>query len=87
MPLTKSAIKKQRVDKKRAKVNEPVAGRVKSTIKAARASLTKETVSNFYSAVDLAVKKRLVPARTAARLKARLLKSGKSKDSASVFGK
>lgn len=79
MPITKSAIKKQRVDKARAKVNEPVRGRVKSTIKAARTSPTPETISAFYSAIDRAVAKKLVAKRTAARLKARLVRLAKSK--------
>lgn len=79
MPITKSAIKKQRVDKARTKVNEPVRGRVKSTIKEARANPTPDAISAFYAAVDRAVAKKLVAKRTAARLKARLAKFAKSK--------
>lgn len=87
MPITKSAIKKQRVDKKRTKMNEPVAGRVKSALKAARLTPTKQSVGTFYQAIDRAVKKNLIPARTAARLKSRLVKLAKSKVSVSIFGK
>lgn len=79
MPILKNALKKQRVDKRRAAQNVPVRGRVKSAIKVARANPTKEAISAFYSAVDHAVSKKLVAKRTAARLKARLVKLAKSK--------
>lgn len=87
MPITKSAIKKQRVDKKRLSVNAPIKGLIKSTLKAARSTPTKESVSAFYKAVDRAVKKGLVPDRTASRLKARLIQLSKSRGISSVFGK
>ncbi|MCE7897795.1 MAG: hypothetical protein DPW11_04805 [bacterium] len=87
MPITKSAIKKQRVDKKRGIVNTPIKGQVKSTLKIARTSPTRESVGAFYAAVDRAVKKNLVPERTASRLKSRLVKLSKSRGVASVFGK
>ncbi len=87
MPITKSAIKKQRVDKKRLSVNAPIKGQVKSTLKAARSKPTKESVSAFYKAVDRAVKKSLIPERTASRLKSRIVKLSKSLGIASVFGK
>jgi ribosomal protein S20 len=79
MPILKNALKKQRVDKRRAAQNVPVRGRVKSAIKVARANPTKEAVAAFYSAVDHAVAKKLVAKRTAARLKSRLVKLAKSK--------
>lgn len=79
MPITKSAIKKQRVDKTRAKSNEPVRGRVKSTIKEARTNPTPDAISAFYAAVDHAVAKKLVTKRTASRLKSRLIRFAKSK--------
>lgn len=87
MPITKSAIKKQRVDKKRLAVNAPIKGQVKSALKAARNTPTKESISAFYTAVDRAVKKSLIPERTASRLKARLVKLSKTRGIASVFGK
>lgn len=87
MPITKSAIKKQRVDRKRARVNEPVAGLVKSTLKVARTKPSLSSISAFYAAVDRAVKKNLVPERTASRLKARLVKLSKGKVVTSIFGK
>ncbi len=87
MPITKSAIKKQRVDKHRAKVNEPVSGRLKRALKAARTNPTKETILGFYSAVDRAVAKKLVKLGTASRLKSRLVKMAKAKLPSSIFGK
>ncbi|GAB4026211.1 MAG: hypothetical protein Fur0011_1030 [Candidatus Microgenomates bacterium] len=87
MPITKSAIKKQRVDKKRFAVNTPIKGKVKSALKAARSKPTKESVSAFYKAIDRAVKKSLIPERTASRLKSRLVKLSKTLGVASVFGK
>ncbi|MBP9702091.1 30S ribosomal protein S20 [Candidatus Woesebacteria bacterium] len=81
MPITKSAIKKQRVDKKRFSVNAPIKGQVKSTLKAARSKPTKESIGAFYTAVDRAVKKSLIPERTASRLKSRLVKLSKKKAS------
>ncbi len=87
MPITKSAIKKQRVDKKRAMTNEPVTGRVKATIKEVRQSPSKESVAALYQALDKAVAKKLVTLRTAARMKARVLKAIRAKLTKSPFGK
>ena len=87
MPLLKSAIKKQRVDRRRAASNVPVSGRVKSTLKAARTAPSSAAVSAFYAAVDHAVKKHLVSARAAARMKSRLLKGARAKLTTSPFAK
>jgi len=77
MPITKSAIKKQRVDKKRTKQNLPLLGRVKTSIKEARIKTTPEKLKSAYSALDRAVKHHLVPKRRAARLKSRIAKKSK----------
>jgi ribosomal protein S20 len=87
MPITKSAIKKQRQDKTRAKVNEPIRGRVKSNIKAARANPTPASIASLYSAVDHAVAKKLMSLRTAGRLKSRLVKMARATVTVSPFGK
>lgn len=87
MPITKSAIKKQRVDKKRAKVNEPIKGSVKASIKEAKSNPSSATIAKFYGAIDHAVAKKLVSKRTAGRLKSRLVKFAKSKLTKSPFGK
>ena len=86
MPITKSAIKKVRVDKRRALINRPVKAKMKTALKAARANPTKETISNLYSALDRAVKTNITTRNTAARLKSRLNKSMKTKGVENVFG-
>jgi Ribosomal protein S20 len=87
MPITKSAIKKQRVDKGRARVNEPIRGRVKSSIKAVRATPTKTTIASLYSALDHAVTKKLMSKRTAGRLKSRVTKFARKTLTTSPFAK
>lgn len=77
MPITKSAIKKQRVDKRRTVSNMSVKGRLKTTVKEVRAKSSPETLSSLYSSMDLAVKHHLVTKRHAARLKSRISKLGK----------
>ena len=87
MPITKSAIKKLRVDKRRVLINRPVKARMKTALKNARANPTPETISKLYSALDRAVKTNITTRNTAARLKARLAKSMKDKKLESPFGK
>lgn len=77
MPITKSAIKKARVDKKRTLTNLDAKGRIKTTIKEVRANPTAETLKALYSAMDLGVKHHLVTKGHAARLKSRIAKLGK----------
>lgn len=74
MPITKSAIKKQRVDKKRARVNAPILARAKSAIKKARTEKTPEVLKQLYSALDKAVGKNLISKNRASRLKSRIVK-------------
>ena len=77
MPITKSAIKKARVDKKRTLQNVAAKGRLKTTIKEVRANPTVETLKSLYSAMDLAVKHHLVAKGHASRLKSRIAKTVK----------
>lgn len=77
MPITKSAIKKARVDKRRTLQNMAARGRVKTAVKIARATPTAETLKSMYSALDRAVKHKLVAKRRAARLKSRISKAPK----------
>lgn len=74
MPITKSAIKKARVDKKRTQQNMLAKGRLKSTIKAVRANPNDKTLSALYSAMDKAVKTHVIVKGHAARLKSRIAK-------------
>lgn len=77
MPLTKSAIKKARVDKRRTAQNMSAKGRLKTTIKEARANPGAESLSALFSAMDLAVKHHLVTKGHASRLKSRISKISK----------
>lgn len=77
MPITKSAIKKQRVDKKRTLSNLAAKGRLKSTIKEARSNPGAESLKALFSAMDRAVKHHLVTKGHASRLKSRISKIGK----------
>lgn len=74
MPITKSAIKKQRVDKKRTEHNLVAKGRLKTTIKEARSNPGAETLKSLYSAMDRAVKLHLVAKGHASRIKSRIAK-------------
>lgn len=87
MPITKSAIKKQRADKNKTKVNRAVASRVKSAEKAARTSPSQEAIAKLFSAVDVAVKKHVLKLNTASRLKAGVVRFAKSKLGKSPFTK
>lgn len=80
MPITKSAIKALRQDAKRAQFNKPVRAKIKTTKDAMKASPSAEALSQAFSAVDRAVKKNLLHANKAARIKSqlsRLLKTTK----------
>jgi ribosomal protein S20 len=79
MPLTKSAIKKARVDKKRTLGNLSAKGRLRTTIKAARENPSLDTLKELYSAMDKAVKHHLVAKGHASRLKSRISKLSKKK--------
>jgi len=71
MPITKSALKKQRVDKKRTSVNMPIKGKVRSSVKKLGVTPSKEGLVTLYSNLDKAVRKNLLPKNRAARLKSR----------------
>ncbi len=77
MPITKSALKKARVDKRRTASNVAVKGRLKNAIKIARETPGAESLKMLYSAMDKAVKNHTVAKRHAARLKSRISKIGK----------
>lgn len=79
MPITKSAIKKERVDKRRTLQNMPAKGRLKTAIKEARANPGVESIKSLYRAMDKAVKHNLVTKGHASRLKSRISRLGKNK--------
>lgn len=77
MPITKSAIKKQRVDKRRTEQNMVAKGRLKTVVKEVRANPNEKTLKALFSAMDLGVKHRLIAKGHAARLKSRISKTVK----------
>ncbi len=87
MPITKSAIKKQRVDKKRTTVNRAIISSVKNAEKKARKSPNAASLKALYSAVDVAVKKNVLKLNTAARIKAGVVRAVKAKLEKSPFVK
>ena len=87
MPVTKSATKKLRVDRRRRQVNLPLISRFKNALKRAQANPSKEAVIKAYSAIDKAKKKKIIKPNKAARLKARLIRRLKGKIKTSPFQK
>jgi ribosomal protein S20 len=79
MPLTKSATKKARVDKRRTVANLSAKGSFKTAIKDARSNPSLDTLKKLYSAMDKAVKHNLVAKGHASRLKSRISKLSKKK--------
>ena len=73
MPITKSAIKKMRVDKRRTRVNAPILAAARSAIKKARLLKSVETINTLYSNLDKAVAHKLISKNRAARLKSRIV--------------
>ncbi len=77
MPLIKSAIKKVRKDKTRTARNKKRESNLKSLIKKSRISKSSKDLQAAYSALDKAVKVKLIHPNKAARLKSRLSKGVK----------
>jgi len=79
MPVTKSAKKALRRDRRRQMVNERLRRQLKRVLKQARAKPTKKLLSQAASLLDRAAKKRVIHPNKAARLKSRLAKLAKRK--------
>jgi len=77
MPITKSAIKKLRADKKKAIFNKATRTKAKSAIETFKGLLTLESLGKAFSAVDRAAKKGVIKKGKADRIKARLSKKVK----------
>ena len=77
MPITKSAIKKLRADKRKATFNKATKTKAKSAIDNFKSLLTLDSLSNAFSAVDKAAKKGVIKKGKADRIKARLSKKVK----------
>ena len=74
MPITKSALKALRQDKKRAIQNGPIRSKAKSAIDAFKASPTVASLSMVFKTLDRAAKKNIIHKNKASRLKSRLSK-------------
>ena len=74
MPLTKSAIKKLRSDKKKASFNRATKTKAKSAIDTFKSLLNLDSLSKAFSAVDKAAKKGVLKEGKANRIKSRLSK-------------
>lgn len=74
MPITKSAIKKLKSDKKKAIFNKATKTKAKSAVDTFKSLLTLDSLSKAFSAVDKAAKKGVLKDGKADRIKARLSK-------------
>jgi small subunit ribosomal protein S20 len=74
MPLTRSAIKKLRQDKKREKENEEFKKKLKDSVKKAKKG---KDVNKAVSIIDKAVKKNIYHKNKASRIKSSLVKNNK----------
>lgn len=74
MPIIKSAIKKMRQDKVKTARNSKVKNNLKSLMKKMRKTPSVKNLQSTSSVLDKAVKKNLIHANKASRLKSRLSK-------------
>jgi small subunit ribosomal protein S20 len=74
MPITKSAIKKLKGDKKKATFNKATRTKAKSAVDSLRAEPTQANLSKAFSMIDKAAKKGVLKKGKADRMKARLSK-------------
>ena len=83
MPVIKSAKKKLRADLRKRKINLKVKAQVKTALKKFTSDPKNQTLSEAYSALDVATKKGIIPKGRADRKKSRLAisfsKSSKSR--------
>lgn len=81
MPVIRSAIRKQRADKRKASYNARTRTLVKETVRVMRSKPTKGNLEKMYQALDRAAKKKVIHKNKAARLKSRLSRLVKGKRS------
>lgn len=74
MPVTKSAIKKLRQDRKRQKNNQLIRDTLKDLLKHARKNPSEEQIRKTVQAFDKAVKRHILPKNKVARVKSSLAK-------------
>jgi len=74
MPVTKSAKKKMRQDKRRYLINQKIRQQMKAATKVMRKKPTKKALQKASQALDRAAKKGVIHKKKASRLKSRLAK-------------
>lgn len=74
MPITSSAKKALRQEKRRTITNYKLRAKVRATLKTARTIQEPEALSQAFSALDTAAKRHIIHKNKAARLKSRLNK-------------
>jgi len=74
MPITSSAIKKLRADKRKALVNKRIRTQALKAVKSFRAKPEKKSLAGVFSSIDRAAKKGIFHKKKADRLKSRLSK-------------
>jgi len=87
MPVTKSAKKKLRKDKKREADNKRVKSLLVKLIKQAAKNPTTENVRKAVKTLDLSAKKKIIHANKAARIKSKLSKIAKPANKAKTTTK
>lgn len=78
MPVTISAKKALRRDKRRANTNKNLRAKVRKAVKSARLANTGESLKKAMSALDKAAKRNILHKKKADRLKSRLAKKVKA---------
>jgi len=78
MPITKSAQKALKQEKRRTRENKITRNKFKKAIKAFKKTFSQKRLAEAYSKIDLAAKKNVIHANKAARLKRQLAKQAKS---------
>lgn len=84
MPVTLGAIRKQRADKRKARVNLKVRVGVREKIAKMRKKPTAKNLTEAFSRLDRAAKAHVITKNKAARLKSRLSKLLKKKKAPAV---
>lgn len=79
MPITISAKKALRQDRRRTIINQRIKRKIKAVLKKARQKPTQKSLIQASQVLDRAVKKKVIHKNKAARLKSRLAKRLKTK--------
>jgi len=74
MPITTSALKALRKDKRKTKINKRIRLKLKTVIQEVEKKPTKKNLKSSYSILDRAAKKKIIHKNKASRLKSRLAK-------------